>query len=185
MATIEEIKKRRDEASARIDAAAAAGDADAETRAYADEEAADTELRAAQKSARALTGKRLEREAKRAAAGAYQVGAFDLASLLPQLDAEKMPGGGVIAVRSPTPDARKRHEAIHVDDAATLDAKMDANIDLIGGCLVSPVFKPGDPAALGFRVWFEGDGRGTVSLVTLLIQKLGGFALDAFRKATG
>lgn len=185
MATIDEIRARRDEASARIDAAATAGDADAEARAYADEEAAAAELLTAEKAVRRLAGKRLERTAKRAAAGAYQVGAFDLASLLSQLDASKFPGGGLIVVRSPDVDARKRHETAHAVEGATPEDLADANIALVCDCTIHPVFKQGDPAALAFRVWWETAGRGTVNLVTLQIQKLGGFALDAFRKATG
>lgn len=185
MATIDDIKARLADANARIESATKDGDEDAEFRAYADEEAATAELLTAEKTARRLAGKRLEREAKRTAAGAYQVGAFDLASLLPQLDAAKMPGGGLIVVRSPTTDARKRHEAAHTTDGAAQDDLMDANVSLVCDCTIHPTFKIGDAGAVAFRRWWETDGRGVVALVTLQIQKLGGFALDAFRKATG
>lgn len=183
--TIDEIKARIADANKRIEEAAATGDDAAQARAFADEEVAEAELLAALKAARSLAGKRLVREAKRTAAGAYQVDVFDLASLLPQLDAAKMPGGGMIVLRSPTVDARKRHEAAHSAEGATDETKTDANINLVCDCTIHPTFKIGDAGAVGFRAWFDGDGRGVVSLVSLLIQKLGGFALDAFRKATG
>ncbi len=187
--TIEQLQGRLADAALAIEAAAKAGDVDAELRAREDAETIGAELRAEQTKTRRLTGLRLVSAGKGAAAGAYQVGYYDLADKLPQIDPVRLPTGGVVLFRSPTTEARKRYEARAAaaeekQNADKAQANADAAIDLICACTLHPTFNNDDGSAVAYRVFWETTGRGLVHLAALHIQKLGGAQLEDFKSAT-
>lgn len=181
MAKIEELRAKVAEAAARADAAVFAGDEAEEQRAVEDEAAAQAELTAEVERVGKLMGGRLVRQHRPAAlAGGYQIGYFDLASRLPQLDPAKLPLGGVVLFRSPSLEVRTRNETETTEGSGVLPA--DAAINLITGCTLAE-FK--DAAeAVAYRRFWETVGRGVVTLAAVEIARLGGFQLAAFQRAT-
>lgn len=182
MASIEDLKAKVEAARAALMAAEQSGDAEKELAAVDALDAAEGALLDAGKADRKLRGKRMERQARGAAGGKYQVGMYDIASALPQLDASDMPGAGVVVFRSAPPDARKAHETVVGAQDSDAAATFAAHVTLICECLVAPMLE--GPAALACRAWWEGPGRGLVNLVALEIGRLGGFQLAAFQRAT-
>ena len=177
MTKSEEARARLAKAREAIDAAAKAGDDAAELRAFSDEEAAMVELREAETDRRKLVGKRLERQARAEAHGAYQVGAFDFGRGLLDLDPARIPCDGVAVFRSAPADADKRRTA-SADEAGRIPD--DANVSFLCDCFVAP--KLADADAVRFRAFWENEGRSQVATVVLLIQKLGGVFLSDFLK---
>jgi hypothetical protein len=183
---IDQEKAARDRlaaAIARAEAAAKAGDADEELRALGEEDAARADLIAETKKIRKLTGRRMERAARPAAeAGGYQVAAFDVG--LYEVDPAKLPAGGVVVFRSPTTDGRKRSAAAikAANDDPALEA--EAAVTLVCECTLAPEFKMGDPAAIAYRVFWEGVGAGVVGNAVAQITALGGLQASHFKSVT-
>ncbi len=180
--SIKDLEERISAALARVEAAVTRGDADEELRAIGEEDAARAELLAEQKKARKLAGKRMERPARAAAAGLYQVAHFDVG--LYELDPAKLPPGGVIVLRSPTVEARKRSEAAMKAAADDANAEAEAAITLICECTAAPVFALNDPAALAYRMFWETTGRGVVNNAIMQINQLGGFQVEHFKRVS-
>jgi hypothetical protein len=183
MATIQELQNRLAAAIARAEAAAAKGDADEELRALGDEDAARAELVTETKKIRKLTGRRMERAARPAAeAGGYQVAAFDVG--LYEVDPAKLPPGGVVVFRSPTVEARKKSAAAikAANDDPALEA--EAAVTLVCECTLAPAFSQGDPAAIAYRVFWEGVGAGVVGNAVAQITSLGGLQADHFKRVS-
>jgi hypothetical protein len=184
-APIKDLEERVAAAAAAVEAARAKVDDEAELRALEAEDEARVELHAALTRARKLAGLRLVREAKAEAAGAYQVGFYDVAAGLPQIDPAKLPASGVVLFRSPSTDVRKKYEAKAgaAEEKGDAAAKAEATIDLICACTLSPKFALNDPAAVAYRVFWEQAGRGLIYLAALHIQKLGGLQIEDFKSA--
>lgn len=180
--TIKDLEVRHAAASERLVAAQEKDDADAELRAIADEEAARAELLTEQKKIRKLAGKRLERPAKAAAAGAYQVAYFDVG--LYDIDPDKLPAGGVVVLRSPSVEGRRRSEAAMKAASDDPAAEAEAAITLICDCTVAPTFALLDPLALAYRMFWETTGRGVVNNAVMQINQLGGFQTDHFKRVS-
>lgn len=184
MATVQELQARIDAAIARTAEAAAKGDVDAELRAMEDEDAARAEMIAEVAKPRKLAGKRMERAAKAKAAGSYQVGAFDIAGALPQIDPAKLPPGGVVIFRSPAPDVRKRAEAAVKAAADDPVREAEATVTFVMECTVAPEEVLTGLGADAYRRFWETVGTSMVNLASTQVQNLGGFQLEAFKRAT-
>lgn len=189
MASIEELQGKLTAATAAVEAARAKGDDDAELAAMEAEGEAQTELFAARGKARKLVAARAERDAKAKAAGAYQVGWYDVAGGLPQIDPAKIPGQGFVIFRDPPPAARAKHEARAktieaMEEAAAAASANAANIiDMLCACTILPEFPMNDPAALAYRAFWETTGRGLVFAAFVFVAQLGGLRQKDFLQA--
>ncbi|HVE13959.1 MAG TPA: hypothetical protein VNI01_11230 [Elusimicrobiota bacterium] len=184
MATkIEELRERVRAAGAALFAASEKGDEDAELRALSEEDAARADLIAEMKKVRRLNGARLVRAARPAAeAGGYQVAAFDVG--LYEVDPTKLPSGGVVVLRSPSVEVRKRSAAAIKAAADDPALEAEAAVTQVCECTVSPEFKMGDPAAIAYRVFWETVGAGVVNNAVMQIQQLGGFQVEHFKRVS-
>lgn len=185
MATMAEMEARVTAALAAVSDAEKAGDAAAELAAVDALEAAEKSVLAARSADRKLAGKRLERAARAASAGKYQVAFYDLASPFPQLDPEKIPAGGVVVFRGATLEVRKEYEGIVAADGVTPEQQFAASVTMLCDCTILPVEVKTGPAGIGYRLWWENDGRGLVNLALLEVGRLGGFQFAAFQRAKG
>ena len=189
MNRIEELRAMLEAADDVVKAAQAKGDEDAELRALEKEDELRVELGVEQEKSRKLAGRRLERDGKVKAAGAYQVGWFDAAGGLSQIDTARIPANGVLLFRDPAPDARAAFEAKsraaegRETDAEKAAASAEATIDLIGACTLVPAFERGDPAAPAYRDFWEGPGRGLIHRAFLHVAQLGGLRQKDFQAA--
>jgi hypothetical protein len=190
--TKEELQARRAAAQARAAAAALTDDERDEAALLQEEADAIAEARTNEAKRRAILGKRLEAESRTEAAGAYHVEFFDLGKLLPDADPARLPGRGVLVVRSHT-TASKRAFDRDVEHKNGEGAKPLGEIfaDLVCANVVRPVFfdgagKPVNAVeALAFRAFLESDlGNGCPSQIGAAILRLGGAVAVESKRAT-
>lgn len=184
MATVAELRERLDALATKIEEAQKSGDVDAELRAIEEEDAVRAELAEEQKRARKLIGKRIEREERVKAAGAYLVGFVDMADKLRGADVSKIPGGGVVVLRSHTAASKKTWDSeAEAKSRPMADIMTDlvcANVLRLGGVDLA---KPG--VAEGFRAFLESDlGSGLANQLGAEVLRLGGANAEEAKRAT-
>lgn len=184
---IEELRARAAAAKARAEASKLSDEQEEEARLVQEEADALALARANEAKQRAILGKRLEGEARAEAGGAYHVEFFDLGKLLPDADMGKLPGGGVLVVRSHT-TASKRAFDRDVEHKSGEGAKTlhEIFVDLVCANVVRPKFDPKRPEeGVAFRAFLESDlGNGCPSQIGTVILRLGGAVATEAKRGT-
>lgn len=129
---------------------------------------------AAEKARRALRGAELEAEARKAAAGKHLVKYFDLAELLPDADPEKLPGEGMLVVRSPATVPVDALGQFYREIEAHERPHTDIYVDLVCSSVVYPDLSNQETGML-FRNFLESSvGHGTAMTIGDVVSTLGG-----------
>lgn len=184
---MDDLKARAAAARARAVAAALTPEETEEAKLLVEEADALAVARADEAKRRAIVGKRMEADARTDAAGSYHVAYFDLGKLLPDADMAKLPGQGVLVIRSHTTASYRAFQR-DTEHKTGEGAKSLAEIftDLVCANTVRPTFDPKRPEqGIGFRAFFESDlGNGCAVQVGAEILKLGGARQEEAKRAT-
>ena len=181
---IEELRRKTAEAKARREKAALSEEEKERAKLLAELAEAEEQARADEKARRDLEGKHLEDEERKKAGGKYLVRYVDLAHLLPEAEADALPGGGILVVRSPPTHPVNALDVFYREVEAKARALPDIYADLVCESVVYPGTAGGDGARL--RAFFEGSiGRGTVTVVGDQVTDLGGVRGKAIKRGRG
>jgi multidrug efflux pump subunit AcrA (membrane-fusion protein) len=132
------------------------------------------EARTAETSRRALRGAELKAEAAKAAGGKYLVDYFDLGALLPDVDPDKLPGEGVLIVRSPPTSPVDALAHFYRELEAKEHSLVDIYTDLVCASVVVPNVME-HATGMMFRNFLESSiGRGTAIQIGDAVTSLGG-----------
>jgi hypothetical protein len=143
------------------------------------------ERQASQKAQRVLRRAELEADARKAAAGRYLVKAFDLAALLPDVEQEKLPGGGVLVLRSPPITPIDALAQFYREAEAHERPLPDIYVDLVCASVVFPDVAQRE-TGMSFRDFFESSiGRGTALTVGDAVTELGGARAKRTKRGRG
>lgn len=171
---LETLKAQHAAAKARQAKAALSQDEIDHAKLMAEIVEAEAEARTAEATRRSIQGSALEEAARKVAAGRYLVKYFDLAALLPEAPPEKLPGEGMLVVRSPPTVPVDALAQFYREVEAAERSHVDIYADLVCESVVYPDIS--NPAAGEFfRSFIESSiGRGTAMGVGDAVTALGG-----------
>lgn len=168
------LQERLDRANARRAKATLSEEDVARAKVLAQVAEAEAESRADEVQARALRGAQLKAEAAKVAAGRYLVGYFDLGALLPDADPEKLPGLGILILRSPPMIPSDALSQFYREIEAKERQLIDIYTDLVCKSVVVPDLTSQDEGMF-FRDFLESSiGRGTAVTIGDAVTALGG-----------
>lgn len=174
MSDLEVLKADLERAKARLAKATLAPEEIDCAKLLADIAESEAEARTSEATRRGLRGATLEAEARKVAGGRYLVKYFDLAALLPEADPERLPGEGVLVVRSPPTAPVDALAVFYREVEAGERSHVDIYTDLVCASVVVPNIANQETGAL-FRNFLESSiGRGTAMGIGDAVTTLGG-----------
>lgn len=154
MSSIEELKAQLEAEKARHAKAALSEEEQEQLKLIAQLAEAKAERLAAEKAQRALRGIALEGEARKVASGKYLVKFYDLARHWPDIEPEKLPGEGILILRSPPTMPVDVLGQFYREVEAKEKSQPDCYIDLVCACVVYPDVSKHD-VGMAFRNFLE------------------------------
>lgn len=182
MSDLEELKSQLAAATARRDNAKLTDDETEHAKLLAQVAEAKAEARAAETARRAILGAKLEADARKKAAGRHLVQYFDLAALLPEAEPEKLPGEGILVLRSPAADMLAQ---LHREVEAGEQSLVAAYTNLVCSITDYPDLSNHD-TGMRFRDFLESPiGCGTVIGIGDAATTLGGTRAKRTKRGRG
>lgn len=185
MSLVDELKAQLESEKARLEKATLSDEELEHSKLLAQVAEMKAERQASEKAQRAIRGAELEAEARKAAAGRYLVQFFDLAALLPEAEQEKLPGEGVLVVRSPPTSPVDALAQFYREVEAKERSLVDIYSDLVCASVVVPNVGNHE-IGMGFRNFLESSvGRGTAIPIGDAVTSLGGVRSKQTKRGRG